>query len=405
MRKRTVAVLGTFDTKGIEYHFLIQALGKAGVDTISIDAGIFEPYFTPDISHEQVAQAAGTIIDQLVKSGDRGNAVEKMTIGAPKIIENLYQEGKIHGIISLGGSAGTTIGTSAMRALPIGFPKIMVSTVGSGDTRPYVKEKDIMMMNSVVDIAGVNSISATIITNAANAIAGMVMGSTPEKAISKPLIAATMFGVTTPCVTIAKEYLEKAGYEVLVFHATGSGGKAMEALIEAGMINGVLDITTTEWCDELVGGVFAAGQERLDAAAKMGIPQIVSVGALDMVNFGPPDTIPESFKHRKFYQHNPTVTLMRTTVEENKKLGEIIGGKLSKSKAPCVLFLPLSGVSMIDDEGKPFWGPEEDKALFQSLKTTCDKNAVKIVERNLHINDEEFALEMAMELVNIMNIL
>jgi uncharacterized protein (UPF0261 family) len=269
--------------------------------------------------------------------------------------------------------------------------------VASGDTRPYVGEKDIMMLNSIVDVAGINRISTTVLTNAANAIAGMVMGPEQEKVDEKPLIAATMFGVTTPCVTMAKEYLENAGFEVLVFHATGSGGKSMESLIASGMISGVLDITTTEWCDELVGGVFAAGHARLDAAAQAGIPQVVSVGALDMVNFGPPDSVPPKFKDRKFYRHNPTVTLMRTTADENSELGRIIGGKLSKSKGPCVLFLPLKGVSMIDAGGQPFHGPEEDKALFESIRASCG-GAVRVVERDNHINDREFALEMAKEL-------
>ena len=403
MANNVAAVLGTFDTKGREYEFLIKAIKRAGAQVLAIDAGVRElPYFEPDVSRDLVAQAAGVSISELVEKNDRGFAVERMMIGAEKVLSQLHSEGKIGGVICLGGTAGTTIGTYAMKKLPIGFPKMMISTVASGDTRPYVGDKDIIMMNSVVDIAGINRISSAILTNAANAIAGMVTGPASEASDDKPLIAATMFGVTTPCVTKAKDYLEGAGYEVLVFHATGAGGMAMESLVESGMISGVLDITTTEWCDELVGGILNAGPTRLDAAALNGVPQVVSAGALDMVNFGPPDTVPEKFKGRNFYQHNATVTLMRTTKEETAKIGKIIGGKLSKSTAPCVLFLPLKGVSMIDAEGQPFYGPEEDAELFRALRASCDKNAVKIIEKDMHINDDEFAIAMAMELENML---
>ncbi|HHY91968.1 MAG TPA: UPF0261 family protein, partial [Firmicutes bacterium] len=298
------------------------------------------------------------------------------------------------GIISMGGSAGTTIGTAAMQALPVGLPKVMVSTLASGDTRPYVGTKDITMMYSVVDISGLNRLSRRILGNAARAVAGMVQAEAEEAATDKPIITATMFGVTTPCVTAAREYLESRGYEVLVFHATGSGGRAMEGLIEDGFVSGVLDITTTEWCDELVGGVLTAGPHRLEAAGKKGIPQVVSVGALDMVNFGPPDTVPEKFKGRRFYQHNPTVTLMRTTVEENAELGRIIAEKLNAATGPTVVVLPLKGVSMIDAEGKAFWDPEADAALFDALRDNLRPD-IRLVELDAHINDPEFALTLA----------
>lgn len=395
----TVAVLGTFDTKGAEFKFLIDAIKKAGADVLSIDTGVKETTaFVPDISKDEIAKAGGVTIDELIKKNDRGTAVGAMTKGAVDVVSKLHGNGKIDAIVSLGGTAGTTIGTTVMRTLPIGFPKLMVSTVASGDTRPYVGEKDVIMMNSVVDISGINRISAAILTNAANAIAGMANGPKADIVGNKPLIVATMFGVTTPCVTMAKDYLEGIGYEVLVFHATGSGGRSMESLINSGLVEGVLDITTTEWCDELVGGVLSAGPERLDAAANAGIPQVISVGALDMVNFGPVDTVPKKFEGRNFYKHNATVTLMRTTCEENEKLGEIIGKKISKSKGQCVLFIPLKGVSMIDAEGMPFYGPEEDKILFDTLKSNCSEETVQIVEMDAHINDEEFALAMAKKL-------
>ena len=401
MLKGVVAVLGTFDTKGRELDYLINAIKKAGAQVLTIDTGIGVPQcIKPDISNDEVAATVGVRTAELKRNNDRGYAIKCMVSGAERVLLRLYADNKVNAVIGLGGSAGATIGTSAMRKLPIGFPKMMISTVASGDVRPYVGEKDIIMMNSVVDIAGINRISSAILTTAANAIAGMATGSAADIVDDKPLIVATMFGVTTPCVTKAKDYLEAAGFEVLVFSASGIGGRTMESLIETGMISGVLDVTTTEWCDELVGGILGAGPKRLDAAAHCAIPQVVSVGALDMVNFGPKGTVPEKFKDRKLYEHNATITLMRTTKEETARLGELIADKLSKSKAPCTLFIPLKGVSMIDAEGMPFHGPEENRALFDALRKGCSDN-VRIIEKDLHINDDDFALAMAMELESL----
>ncbi|MCL1876166.1 MAG: Tm-1-like ATP-binding domain-containing protein [Synergistaceae bacterium] len=398
---KTVAILGTLDTKGPEYKFLKECIVKAGCETLVIDAGIKgAPYFTADITREQVAEAAGESLQAIVDKDDRGYAIEMMRNGAAKIVMELFGQGKFDGIVSLGGTAGTTIGSYSMQKLPVGFPKLQVSTVASGDTRPYVGAKDVTMMYSVVDIAGLNSISKKIISNAGYAIAGMVAN---DAAIAdeKPLITATMFGVTTPCVNKAREYLEEKGYEVLVFHATGTGGQSMEALVEAGFIKGVLDITTTEWCDELVGGVFNAGPNRLEAAAKSGVPQVVSAGALDMVNFGAMDTVPQKFKGRNLYVHNPTVTLMRTTVEENSELGAVISSKLNMCTNKAALMIPLKGVSLIDSPGKPFYGPEEDKALFNALKTGLNNPNVEIIELDNEINDTEFAVAMAEKLCRL----
>ena len=398
---KTVAILGTLDTKGPEYKFLKECVEKAGCKTFVIDAGIKGvPFFVPDVTREQVAEAAGTSLKAIVDKDDRGYAIEMMRNGAAKIVTEQLKLGKFDGIVSLGGSAGTTIGSYTMQRLPVGFPKLQVSTVASGDTRPYVGAKDVTMMYSVVDIAGLNSISKKIISNAAYAIAGMVSNDTAIVE-EKPLVTATMFGVTTPCVNKAREYLEGKGYEVLVFHATGTGGQSMEALVEAGFIKGVLDITTTEWCDELVGGVFNAGPNRMEAAAKHGVPQVVSVGALDMVNFGAMDTVPEKFKNRNLYVHNPTVTLMRTTVEENKKLGEIISSKLNMCTKKAALLIPLKGVSMIDSPGKPFHGPEEDKTLFSALKAGVKNPNVEVIEMDNELNDEEFAVAMAEKLCKL----
>ncbi|KUG04889.1 hypothetical protein ASZ90_017769 [hydrocarbon metagenome] len=400
---KKVVILGTLDTKGAEFKFVKDIIESQGVATVVVDAGVLgAPYFQPDISNTIVAEAGGTELAELIAANDRGRAIDVMMKGSAKIILELERQGLVAGIISLGGTAGTTIGTHAMQALSVGIPKLMVSTVASGDTRPYVGTKDITMMYSVVDISGINTLSSKILANAAYAIAGMAKGTTPVLEQEKILLAATMFGVTTPCVTTAREYLESKGYEVLVFHATGAGGRSMEDLIEAGFIKGVLDITTTEWCDELVGGVLNAGPHRLEAAGKMGIPQVVSTGALDMVNFGPMGTVPQEFKDRNLYKHNPTVTLMRTTVDENRQLGQIISDKLNMTQGPTALFLPLKGVSLIDVEGQPFYGPEEDRVLFDTLRNNILQDKVELIEMDTDINDDEFALAMAKKLVDML---
>lgn len=401
--EKKIVILGTLDTKGQEFKFIKDIIESTGMQTIVINAGVKgEPFFEPDISNRDVALAGGVSLEELIAKNHRGEAIDVMMNGAAKIVTELFQKGQVAGIISLGGTAGTTIGAYAMQALPVGVPKLIVSTVASGNTRPYVGVKDITMMYSVVDISGINSLSRQILANAAFAIAGMAKGKPPKVEDEKPLIAATMFGVTTPCVTTAREYLEEQGYEVLVFHATGTGGQAMESLIESGFIKGVLDITTTEWCDELVGGILNAGPHRLEAAAKKGIPQVVSTGALDMVNFGPMDTVPEKFKNRNLFKHNPTVTLMRTTVEENIELGKIICSKLNATQGPTALFLPLKGVSAIDVEGAAFYGPEEDEALFNELRQGIDRNKVELIEMDTDINDPQFAIAMAKKLISML---
>jgi uncharacterized protein (UPF0261 family) len=399
---KTVGIVGTLDTKGIEFQFIKERIEASGTSTCVVNTGsLGEPHFEPDVSADDVAAAGGTSLQALQDGGDRGVAVAAMAEGAAKIIAQLQSDGKIDGVISLGGSAGTTIGTTAMRAVPVGVPKIMVSTLASGDTSPYVDTKDISMMYSVVDIAGINSLSRQILANAAGAIVGMVNAEVPA-AEDKPLIGATMFGVTTPCVTKARELLEDAGYEVLVFHATGAGGRAMEDLVKGGFIVGVLDATTTELADELVGGVLSAGPDRLEAAGDLGVPQVVAPGALDMVNFGPPDTVPEQFKDRTFYQHNPTVTLMRTTVEENAELGKIMGQKLSQAKGPTTVIIPKQGVSAIDQEGQPFYSAEAEAAWIENLKANLGDN-VTLIEMDNHINDDTFAEKLVETLLASLN--
>ncbi|MDD6651665.1 MAG: Tm-1-like ATP-binding domain-containing protein [Eggerthellales bacterium] len=399
----TVAIVGTFDTKGDEFAYVKDRFEALGVSTLTIHVGVFDPTFTPDVSNAEVAKAAGADIAEIVEKKDRALGTKTMSEGIATLLPQLYEEGKFDGVISLGGSGGTSIATAAMQKLPIGVPKIMVSTMASGDTSPYVGASDICMFPSIVDVSGINSFSTVIYNNAVAAMTGMLNTPKPEAVESKPLIAATMFGVTTPCITKAQEYLQDQGYEVLVFHATGTGGKCMEALVEGGFISGVLDLTTTEWCDETVGGVLAAGPDRCSAAAIKGVPAVVSVGALDMVNFGPMDTVPQQFADRNLYPHNPTVTLMRTTVPENVAIAKNIARNVNKSTGPVSFMLPLGGVSMIDAPGQPFEGVEEDKALFDTLKAELDTDKVEIIEVDAHINDDEFALAAAKKLIELMN--
>jgi uncharacterized protein (UPF0261 family) len=410
----SVLLVGTLDTKGVEFQYVRDLLRGAGVDCLVLDAGVLNPpLFNPDVSRDEVYRAAGTTIEAVRAANDRGKAITAAAAGASAIARRLHAEGKLDGLLGLGGSAGTTIATAAMRELPFGLPKLMVSTMASGQVRPYVGVRDIAMMYSVVDLSGLNRISRTVLHNAAFAMIGMAREAarhrqqTVESAgehrqqTDAPLVTATMFGVTTPCVEAGRAVLEQAGYEVLVFHATGTGGQTMESLVRDGAITGVLDVTTTELADELVGGVLSAGPDRLTAAALAGVPQVVGLGALDMVNFGPPDTVPERFRGRRFYQHNPTVTLMRTTPEENDKLGKEIAHKASASKGPTAVFVPLRGVSALDRVGQPFWWPEADQALLASLRLWMSPH-VELVELDLHINDPAFAKAMAERLLAMM---
>lgn len=402
-----VFVFATLDTKGLEAAFVRDQLVNLGVETRLVDAGCLgTPAVSADITREILFEAAGASLADCRQRADRGHAVLTAARGAAALASRWVAEGTLEGVIGMGGSAGTTIATAAMRALPLGIPKVMVSTLASGQVRPWVGDKDIFMLNSVVDILGINRISRRILTQAARAIAGMVRFSTPESgtgrtdAADRPLIAATMFGVTTPCVTRAREILEQAGYEVLVFHATGNGGQAMESLIDEGLIAGVLDITTTEIADERVGGILSAGPTRLCAAGKVGIPQVISVGAIDMVNFGPPETVPQKFAPRKFYHHNPTVTLMRTTAAECHALGREIGEKASHSTGPVAILFPARGISAIDVAGGPFDDPEARTALLTGLQESA--GAVPVDCLDLHINDDEFATAAARRLLQML---
>jgi len=398
-----VLLVGTLDTKGSEFAFVRDRLHAQGIPTLLADAGILgTSRVQVDIPREEFFSRAGFKIDTLRKNADRGAAVHAAAEAAAQLAKRLHQEKRISGVIGLGGSAGTTIATAAMRELPLGIPKLMVSTLASGDVRNYVGTHDIFMLHSVVDIAGINRISRVILNNAADAMIGMIRGqeSREPASVDKPVIAASMFGVTTPCVDAARTILENAGYEVLVFHATGTGGRTMERLILEGHIAGVLDITTTELADELVGGILSAGPDRMTAAALKQIPQVLSVGALDMVNFGPMASVPVQFQHRKLYQHNANVTLMRTTPEENDALGKEIAQKACAANSPTQVLLPLRGVSEIDAEGQPFWWPEADEALFQSIRNWYYGDG--LVEVDAHINDVAFARAAAEALLQML---
>ena len=389
--EKTVVIVGALDTKGKEFLYVKELIEKEGLHTLVVDFGVMgEPYFTPDIARDEVARQGGGDLAEVANGQHKDAAMKRMAAGLKAVVTRLYAEGKLDGIIGMGGSGGTSIATTAMRALPIGVPKVMVSTMGGGDVSAFAGNKDIIFIPSIVDVAGINSISQAIYTNGAGAIAGMVKMEKPKTAAGKPLIAASMFGNTTKCVDRARGILEEAGYEVLVFHATGTGGKTMEGLINDGYIAACLDITTTELADEVCGGVFSAGPERCMAAARKGMPAILTPGCVDMANFGGIETVPEKYKGRTLYQWNPNVTLLRTNVEENQKMGEMLAAAANASTGPVVVILPLKGVSMLDSQGERFWDPAADAACYNAIRQNL-RPGIEVIESDHNINDPEFA--------------
>lgn len=398
----SVFLFATLDTKGREADFVRGLLTTWGVPVTLVDVGAMgTPAVTADVARARIFELAGTSLEAVRGRADRGEAVTKAAEGAVRLAREAFARGEISGVLGLGGSAGTTIATAAMQALPLGVPKVMLSTLASGMVRQYVGDKDICMLNAVVDILGLNRVSRTVLSEAARAMAGLVtFPAPPADAADKPLVAATMFGVTTACVERARDVLEGAGYEVLVFHATGNGGQALESLIRDGLLAGVLDITTTELADEHVGGFLTAGPERLTAAGRAGIPQVVSTGALDMVNFYAPASVPAAFAGRRFYQHNPNVTLMRTTAAESAAIGADIARKLAAATGPVAVLLPARGVSAIDKAGQPFDDPAARQALHGAIRAGLP--AETVVELDLHINDPEFADRAAHRLIEMM---
>ncbi|MFE0130427.1 Tm-1-like ATP-binding domain-containing protein [Streptomyces sp. NPDC059037] len=398
----TVVLVGTLDTKGAEYAWLRERLREYGSDVLLVDTGILPPPAqapTPDVPADAVARAAGHDLAKLRRSGDRGAAVAAMADGVTEVILDLHRAGRLHAVLAAAGSGGSAIAAQAMRALPIGVPKVLVSTMAGGDVAPYVGSSDITLMYSVVDISGINSVSRQVLGNAAAAASGMARrferNHDELAGQGRKVVAATMFGVTTPAIDAARARLEELGYEVLVFHATGAGGRAVEKLAADGLLDGVLDLTTTELADDLVGGVLSAGPERLTAAGRAGIPQVVAPGALDMVNFGPEPTVPARFADRNLLVHNPTVTLMRTTAQEMAALGASLGHKLAAARGPAELFWPLRGVSAVDIDGGPFEDAAADAAGLAALRTTVRGSGVRLHEMDVHINDAAFAVAMA----------
>jgi uncharacterized protein (UPF0261 family) len=386
----------------VEYQFAKERFKKSGLNTILIDAGIIgDSLVKADISNEEVARAGGEELATLKNLGDRGFAVAVMTQGVNQIVQDLYKKNQCDAVFALGGSGGSTISSFAMRNLPIGIPKVLVSTLIASNASSFIGESDMALFASVVDIAGINSISAKVIANAVDATIGMIKGERVEINNNKKLVSASMFGVTTTCVTNARKILEENDLEVITFHMTGSGGKSMENLIREGFINASLDVTTTELADEIVGGTLSAGPTRLTAARDKKIPQVVSVGALDMVNFGPKETVPEKFKNRNLYVHNENVTLMRTTAEECEKIALDICHKLNESTSKVALLLPLLGVSAIATKGQVFYDKKADEALFSTIRKNLKPN-VELVELNYAINDQEFSDALAFKLLSLL---
>jgi uncharacterized protein (UPF0261 family) len=397
--RATVVLLGTLDTKGFEYAYLRDRIEEAGVDVVVVDAGILgEPLIAADVTRQEVAAAAGADVQALADARDRPTAIDVMGRGAAAIAIRLHAENRLDALGALGGTGGTAIATRAMRALPVGVPKLMVSTVASGDVSAYVDTTDVTMMHSVVDVAGINRISTRVFTNAARALAGWAAGTETPPTAEKPLVVASMWGITTPCVTTARRRLEELGYDVLVFHQTGTGGKSMEELIAAGLVDGVLDVTPTELVDELVGGIWSSGPGRLETAGRLGVPQVVSLGALDVIaisSSGVPDPLPERFRDRPMYIHDELMVASRANPAECRELAGLVAEKLNAATGPTVLFVPLRGSSLLTTEGQVLYDPEADRALISTLRERIDEAKVEVHEVDVDINDPGFALAMA----------
>jgi uncharacterized protein (UPF0261 family) len=399
---KAVYAIATMDAKGVEIAYVAQQARAAGAAVVTVDVGTkAAPAIRPDIGREKVAACHPEGAPAVLRHSERGEAVTAMSEALVEFLKSEHAAGRVAGAIGLGGTGGTALIAPALRALPIGLPKLLVSTVASGNTAAYVGCCDITMMYSVVDVSGLNRVSKEVLGNAAHAIAGMVTHSISTGDV-RPALGMTMFGVTTPCVTAVREKLEERGYDCLVFHATGIGGQAMEKLVASGMIAGVLDITTTEVADEVVGGVFRAGPDRFDVILERGIPYVMSLGALDMVNFGALDTLPEQFCDRTLHIHNKQVTLMRTTPEENRRIARWIAAKINRSHSPVRILIPEKGVSMLDAPGQPFHDPEADSALFEELTASVKQDAGRVIRRlPCHINDDAFVSALVAEYLSL----
>ncbi len=400
---KTVVIVGALDTKGEDFRYVKELVEREGLATLVVDFGVMgPPAFAPDVAREEVVAAAGGDLARIVSGDHKDEAMQTMAAGLAAVVQKLHAEGRVDGIMSMGGSGGTSIATTAMRALPVGVPKLMVSTMGGGDVSAFAGTKDITFMPSIVDVAGFNRLSRRIYTNAAGAIAGMVRMEAPAGGADKPLVVASMFGNTTKAVDHAKAILEAKGYEVLVFHATGSGGRTMEGLINDGFITASLDMTTTELADEICGGILSAGPERCLAASRAGIPAVLVPGCVDMANFGGIETVPERYRDRTLYKWNPNITLLRTNVEENRRMGEMLAAAANAATAPVAVLLPLTGVSMLDSEGHEFWDPAADGACYDAIRSGL-RSGIPLIEVDANINDPEFSGRVAETLLGMLS--
>jgi len=399
---KTVVIVGALDTKGEDFRYVKELVEREGLATLVVDFGVMgPPAFTPDIGREEVVAAVGGDLARIVSGEHKDEAMETMAAGLAAVVRRLHDEGRLDGILSMGGSGGTSIATTAMRALPVGLPKVMVSTMGGGDVSAFAGTKDITFMPSIVDVAGFNRLSRRIYANAAGAIAGMVKMEAPAGGADKPLVVASMFGNTTKAVDHAKGIMEGHGYEVLVFHATGTGGRTMEGLISDGYIAASMDITTTELADEICGGILSAGPERCLAASQAGIPAVLVPGCVDMANFGGAETVPGKYQARNLYKWNPNVTLLRTNVEENRWIGGKIAAAANAATAPVAVLIPLKGVSMLDSEGHEFWDPAADAACFDAIRSGL-RPGIPLIELDANINDPEFSGKVAETLLGLL---
>lgn len=398
---KTIVLAGALDTKSTEYALVKRLIEAQGLQTLVVDFGIMgAPGFAPDVSREDVLAAGGGDLARFADGQHKDEAMRAASTGLAVVARRLYEEGKLQGILAMGGTGGTSVATAAMRTLPVGVPKLMLSTVGGGDVSAYSGTKDITFMPSIVDVSGINRISGTIYANAAGAIAGMVQVDAPQVQNDKPLVTASMFGNTTTCVDAARAVLEANNFEVLVFHSTGVGGHTMEDLIADGYIAASMDITTTELADYVCSGVFSAGGERCLAASRAGIPAVLVPGCVDMANFWGIDTVPDKYRGRNLYEWNPNITLLRTNVEENVQMGEMLAAAANAATAPVAIVLPLKGVSMLDSPGGRFWDPEADGACFDAIRQNL-RSDIPVYELDHNINDPEFSQAVADTLMGL----
>lgn len=401
MSDKKIVVLATLDTKGIEARYVKEQIEKMGASALIVDVGVVgQPATRADITREEVAEAGGTALSKLLENPDREIAAPVMAEGATKIVMELAEKGKAHGILSMGGTQGTTLATKVMRALPYGFPKVMVSTMASGNVAPWVDIKDITMMYSITDILGLNPVMRTILANAAGAVVGMALAAVPMESTAKALVAVTTVGITTQGAMKAIEVLEAAGYETIVFHAVGTGGRAMEQLMKEGAIGAVLDYSTIEVSNEMFDALLAGGDERLTVAGKLGLPQVLAPGAIEVLVFNEPETVPPPFNTRTLIRHSPQITDVRLNKDEMARVGEEIAARLQHTAADAVFIIPTAGYDSYAVRGKGFYDPEADQAFVDALKANLPAN-IRVIERDTHIDDPAFATEAAQLLIEL----